>query len=133
MEKMLKKDANFCWDEDCQNSLDVLKEKMVTIPNLVFPDWKKEFHVHVDVCCILLGVVVTQPGEIDIDHPIAFVSRKLLKVEKKYSTIEREGLAMVYALQKFQHYLMAVHFKMYIDHSALKYLVNNPVLGGKIC
>lgn len=40
---------------------------------------------------------------------------------------------MVYALQKFRHYLLGGHFKMYIDHSALKYLVNKPVLGGCIC
>jgi hypothetical protein len=40
---------------------------------------------------------------------------------------------MVYALQKFCHYLLGGHFKMFIDHSALKYLVNKPVLGGKIC
>ena len=46
---------------------------------------------------------------------------------------EREGLAMVYALQKFRQYLLGGHFKMFIDHSALQYLVNNPVLGGNIC
>jgi hypothetical protein len=40
---------------------------------------------------------------------------------------------MVYALKKFRHYLLGSHFKMYIDHSALKYLVNNLVLGRRIC
>jgi hypothetical protein len=40
---------------------------------------------------------------------------------------------MVYALQKFRHYLLGGHFKIFIDHSALKYLVNKPVLGGTIC
>jgi len=40
---------------------------------------------------------------------------------------------MVYALQKYRHYLLRGHFKMYMDHSALKYLVNKPVLGGRIC
>ena len=40
---------------------------------------------------------------------------------------------MVYVLQKFRHYLLGVHFKMFTDHSSLKYLVNKPVLGGKIC
>lgn len=40
---------------------------------------------------------------------------------------------MVYALQKFRHYLLGSHFKMFSDHSALKYLVNKLVLGGKIC
>ena len=40
---------------------------------------------------------------------------------------------MVYALQKFRHYLLGTSFKMFTDHSALKYLVNKPVLGGRIC
>ena len=40
---------------------------------------------------------------------------------------------MVYALQNFSHYLLGGHFKMFTDHSALQYLVNKPVLGGKIC
>ena len=48
--------------------------------------------------------------------------------------IKREGLAMVYVLQKFRHYLLGGNFKMFTDHSALKYnLVNKPVLEGKIC
>jgi len=98
MENLLKNDATFCWDEDFHKSLDVLKEKMVTVPILAFPNLKKEFHVHVDVSCIALGAMLTQLGEGDIDHLIAFVSRKLSKAEKNYSTTKHEGLAMVYAL-----------------------------------
>lgn len=67
-----------------------------------------------------------------MDHPIALISRKLSKAKKNYSTNERKGLAMVYTLQKFRHYLLGGNFKMYTDHSALKYLVNKPVLGGNI-
>lgn len=40
---------------------------------------------------------------------------------------------MVYALQKFRHYLLGGNFKMFTDHSAMKYLVNKLVLGEKIC
>jgi len=40
---------------------------------------------------------------------------------------------MVYAFQKYRHYLLGGHFGMYTDHSALRYLVNKPVLGGRIC
>eukprot|EP00253_Pinus_taeda_P027851 PITA_27851 len=71
---MLKKDATFYWNEECKQSLDVLKEKMVTASILVFLDWKKEFHVHVDVSCIELGVVLTHTREGEFDHPIAFAS-----------------------------------------------------------
>jgi hypothetical protein len=46
---------------------------------------------------------------------------------------ESKVLEMVYALQKFRHYLLGGHFKMFTNHSTLKYLVNKPVLGGRIC
>jgi len=86
MEKLLKKDATLCWNEECQWSLDVLKEKMVIVLILVFLDWKKEFNVHVDASCIALGAVLTQAREGELDHPIAFASRKLSKAQNNYST-----------------------------------------------
>ena len=105
---------------------------MASAPILVFPDWNKEFHVHVDASSIMMGVVLAQPGEGYLDHLIAFTSRKLSFTEKNYTTTKREGLTMVYVLQKFRHYLLEGHFKMFTNHSALKYLVNKLVLGGKI-
>jgi hypothetical protein len=72
------------------------------------------------------------PGERDLDHPMAFANTKLSKSEKNYNTIEREGLDMAYKLQEFKHYLLGKHFKMFRDHSTPKYLVKNPVLGGRI-
>jgi hypothetical protein len=106
---------------------------MVIAPILVFSNWSKEFNVHVDASSIALGSFLAQPSAKDIDHPIAFASTKLSTAERNYTTTEREGLAMVYALQKFRHYLLGGHFKMFTDHSALKYLVNKTVLGGTIC
>ena len=105
---------------------------MASTPILVFPDWNKEFHVHVDASSIVLGVVLAQLGEGGLDHPIAFASRKLSFAERNYTTTKREGLAMVYALQNFRHYLLGGHFKIFTEHSALQYLVNNLVLGGNI-
>jgi hypothetical protein len=133
MEKILKKDCQFSWTKECQQSFDMLKEKMATMPILVFPDWSKEFHVHVNASSIDLGAVLAQPRVGDIDHPLAFASRKLSTAEINYTTTEREGLAMVYALQKFRHYLLGGNYKMFIDHSTLKYLVNKTVLQGRIC
>ena len=40
---------------------------------------------------------------------------------------------MVYALQKFCHYLLGGYFKMFTKHFMLKYLINKLVLGGRIC
>jgi hypothetical protein len=77
MEKLLRKDTKYQWNDECQHGLDTLKEKMVTAPILVFPDWEKTFHVHVDASAIALGAILAQPGAGDLDHPIAFARRKL--------------------------------------------------------
>ena len=57
MEKLLRKDTKFQWNEDCQQGLDTLKEKMVTTPIVVFLDSEKTFHVHVDASTITLGAI----------------------------------------------------------------------------
>ena len=100
--------------------LDTLKAKMASTSILIFPDWNKEFHVHVDASPIVLGVVLVQPREGDLDHPISFSSWKLSSAKKNYMITEREGMVMVYALQKFRHYRLGCHFKMFTDHSSLK-------------
>lgn len=103
---------------------------MVSVPILIFLDWDKIFHVHVEASSISLGIVLALPGEGEIDHQITFSSRRLYNVEKNYTTTEREGLAMVYALQKFRHCLLGSKFKFFTYHSALQYLVNKSMLGG---
>ena len=67
-----------------------------------------------------------------MDYPIVYSSRKLNKAERNYSTTEREALGMVFALQKYRHYLLANPFIFYTDHQALKYLINKPLHHGRI-
>jgi hypothetical protein len=61
MEKLLKKEVKFQWNDDCQKGLDTLKQKLVTASILIFLDWNKEFHVHVDASSIALGMILSQP------------------------------------------------------------------------
>jgi hypothetical protein len=82
----LKKEGKFQWNEDCQKGLATLKQKLMTMSILIFLDWKKEFHVHVDVSSIALGAVLSHTGERDIDHPIYFARRKLSIAENNYTT-----------------------------------------------
>jgi hypothetical protein len=98
MEKLIRKDSKYQWNDECQHGLDTLKEKMVTAPILVFTDWGKKFHVHLDALTIELGAILVKPREGNLDHSIVFTRRKLSDSEENYNMIEREGLAMVYAL-----------------------------------
>lgn len=107
-----------------------MKTQLATTPILTYPNWDKEFHVHVDASNYAIGARMAQIGDHGLDHPVYFASRLLSKAEKNYSTTEQEALKMVYVVQKFRHYLLAT--PIYIDHQALLYLVNKPIIQGQI-
>jgi hypothetical protein len=132
LEKLLKKSEAFQWTVECDRAFDILKVKLSTAPILIYPNWEIEFHVHVNTLGIALGAILAQPGEGNMDHPIYFSRRKLSQAKCIYTPTKREDLAMIYALQKFRHYLLGSHFKFFTNHYALKYLVNKSVLEGRI-
>ena len=133
LEELLKEDQEFNWTEECHISFDKLKRKLVKAPILKFPNWSTKFHVHIDASGLTIGAILTQPGDDGMDYPIVYNSHKLNKDERNYLTIEREALGMVFALQKYRHYLLANPFTFYTDHHAQKYLVNKPLHNGRIC
>ena len=87
------------------------------------------FYVHVNALAYAVGCVLAQPGEKNMYFPISYASSQLNSAEKNYTTTEREGLSMVYAVKKFRHYLLANKFVFFVDHQALLYLIR---IGRKI-
>ncbi|KAL0457824.1 UNVERIFIED_CONTAM: Transposon Tf2-11 polyprotein [Sesamum latifolium] len=77
---LLKKTETWNWTSQCQESFDILKRTMVTDPVLALPDMSKPFVVETDASDFALGGVLMQDG-----HPVAFESRKLKDVERRYS------------------------------------------------
>jgi hypothetical protein len=90
MDELLRKDVEFKWSQECQESFNFLKKMLVEAPIIKFLDWSRKFHVHVDVYNVVVRSVVAQPYDDIMDHPNEYASRKLNKEEIKYSTTERE-------------------------------------------
>jgi RNase H-like domain found in reverse transcriptase/Integrase core domain/Integrase zinc binding domain len=130
---LTRKDVKFVWTPECQAGFDALKAKLTTFPCLVAPDWEKPFHVYCDASAVAVGATLCQahdPG--GKDRPIAFASRQLTASERNYSTTDRECLAMVFSAKKFRHYLLMNPVVFFVDHLALRYMVNKPDLSGRV-
>lgn len=79
------------------------------------------------LCCRLMpliigiGAVLLQ-GESDSRYPVAYVKRKLYPREVRYSTVEKECLAVKWALDTFRYYLLGREFTIETDHRPLHWM-----------
>jgi hypothetical protein len=82
---------------------------------------------------MVVGSALCQPVEDGgKDHPISFASKQLSAIERNYTTIEQECLAMVFSVKKYRYYLLMNPVVLFVDHMALHYLVNKPELSGRL-
>lgn len=90
--RLTEKNTSFKWSYECQAAFEELKRRLISEPILTLPDFGQEFTIATDASGVGIGAVLTQKrnGE---DKPIAFYSKHLSKVERRYSTSERELLA----------------------------------------
>ena len=122
---MLKKDAKdpLEWSEESTDKLEKLKLCLISPPLLRVPDLGKKFCLRVDASNVGLGAVLLQYWE-NIPQPVFYASRKLLPRERNYSAIEKECLALVWAVEKFRYYLYGQEFLIETDHRPLVYMRN---------
>jgi hypothetical protein len=109
------------WTESCQVALDTIQARMSSHPVLLLADLSKPFMVRTDASSVGIGGILLQEHD-DVLHPVAFVSRKLLPRETRYSTIERECLAIVWVITKLGRYLWGRSFTLQTDHRPLTYI-----------
>jgi hypothetical protein len=124
--KLLKKTKMFEWTGECQTTGKDIKNWYIQAPILINPNWELKFHVHTNASQLVVGALLAQNPIGKINQPIIYSSRLFNFIEKNYTATKKEALAMVYALDKFRHYLLGNMFTFYVDHMALIYLTNEP-------
>jgi len=103
------------WGPAEDSAFNSLKKVLCSEPVLRLPDGDKEFILRTDATDVGIGAVLLQ-SHTDGVFPVAYLSRKLTKVEKNYAVIERECLAIVWAIGKLQTYLYGRSFVLQTDH-----------------
>ncbi|GAU38875.1 hypothetical protein TSUD_67380 [Trifolium subterraneum] len=119
---LLVKDSEFKFDDACLNAFEILKEKLVSTPVIVAPQWDLPFELMCDASDYAVGAVLGQHRS-KFFHAIYYASKVLNENQVNYTTTEKELLAIVFALEKFRFYLIGSKVIVFTNHAALRHLL----------
>ena len=98
---LLEKDARFNFDDSCLKAFQTLKDKLISAPIIVAPDWDLPFELMCDASDFAVGVLLGQRKS-KVFHSIYYASRTLNEAQLNYATTEKELLAIIFAFDKFR-------------------------------
>ena len=109
-------------DAGCTQAYESLKKLLCEDPILHNPNFDKPFILQTGASERGVGAVLSQQDDDGYDHPVAYYSHKFLPREQRYSTVEKECLAIKLGVQAFRVYLLGRKFTIQTDHHALVWL-----------
>ena len=122
LSNLLVQGIPFEFDSKFLKAFTVLKDKLISAPIVVAPDWSFPFELMCDASDYAIGAVLGQKRE-KIFQVIYYASKTLNDAQLNYATTEKELLAIVFAFDKFRPYLIGNKVVVHTDHSAIKYLM----------
>ena len=121
---LLKDDAEFVWEESVHGQcFKRVKGVIASAPVLKYFDPSVEAVLQCDASQHGLGACLMQNGQ-----PVAYASRSLTETECNYVQMEKELLATVFGVEKFESYLYGRKFKVETDHQPLESILKKSLL-----
>lgn len=118
LNRLLRSTVSWQWLDEQRNAFEKSKELLLSSELLVHFDPSLPIVVSAD--CSSYGIGACLAHVIDgFERPICFASRTLNTAERNYAQIEREALALVFALKKFHFYIYGHKFVLKTDHKPL--------------
>lgn len=125
---LTKKNVTWRWSDTEQKALEMLKSRITDSTVMAYFDPRKKTELIVDASPVGLGAILAQksPGSDEPSRVIAYASRALTGVERRYSQTEREALAIVWGCEHFNLWLYGAPFTLVTDHKPLEAIFGNP-------
>jgi hypothetical protein len=120
LNQLTHKDCDWCWYEQHQNAFGTLKRSFISSPMLRYDDVKKPETLTCDASQYGLEAACLQDGS-----PIAYASRSLTPTEMRYTQIEKELLAVLFACSN--DYIYGKHIQIETDHQPLVTILSKPL------
>ena len=109
------------WSTEHQNALENLKAELCNCVALHTIDFSQDFGLLIDASAVAVGCCLIQWSE-GTEKPIAFASMKLSETQSRWSTIEREAFAVIWALRRFRSWIFMSKIIIFSDHNPLTFL-----------
>src|ERR1044072_5632680 len=109
-------------DEELK-AFEIIKQKLSAAPILRCPDFSKPFTIQADASQYAIGSCLVQDFDGE-EHPIAYASSKLNGAQLNWSTVEKEGYAIIHALKKFDSFVYGRELHIVTDHNPLIYITD---------
>ncbi len=109
------------WSPETETAFQRIKSALTEEPILHAPDFGCPFLLQTDASETGLGAVLSQVQEGE-EHPILFINRKLTPAEKNYATVEKEALAIKWAVLELRYHLLGRKFTLLTDHAPLQWM-----------
>lgn len=113
--QLTEKGNDFVWSNECQAAFDKLKQTLISDQVLILPDFQQPFRIETDASGYGIGGVLSQKRG-QYWKPVAYFSRHLNRVERRYSASEKEMLAIANTVEYFKQYIYGRHIEIYTDH-----------------
>ena len=121
---LLNKKQSWVWGPDQNLAFRQVKDELTRPTILALYDPLLETKISADASSFGLGAVILQKNRSSQWRPVAFASRSMTDVERRYAQIEKEALATVWACEKFQDYILGKKILIETDHKPLVPLLN---------
>ncbi|XP_041863718.1 uncharacterized protein K02A2.6-like [Melanotaenia boesemani] len=119
---LLRQEVGWKWNREQEKAFEKAKNMLNTSDVLVHYSADRELILSCDASPYGIGAVFSHIMEDGHERPVGFVSRTLQPAETKYSQLDKEGLAVMFGVEKFHKYLYGRTFTIYTDHKPLIYL-----------
>ena len=119
LDNLLKKNTDWNWSTSCQQAFDSIRGILNSDLLLTHYDPSLEVIVAADASDHGLGAVIQHRWPDGQIKAIAHASCSMTLAEQNYSQIEKEGLALIFAVKKFYKYIYGRHFTLLTDHRPL--------------
>ena len=119
LNRLLQRGCPWNWTPECERAFHEAKERLTSSQVLVHYDPSLPIRVAADASAYGLGAVLSHVQRDGSERPVAFASRVLTSSERNYAQVEKEALALIFAVKKFHTYLYGRKFSLITDHQPL--------------